>query len=242
MKLIMDEKLKHRLIGLAVIISIAAIFAPAVLRKSSQNFETISVRIAVPPKPAAPEVVVSHKNDLFKTIKIAKVTLAQDSIENPLPQPVNADHLSSSSHESETLSKAEPEPEIESVKITATPAKKPTLAASISPLPPKVKPKLLVKAIKAPKTTQVHRAPVVKKDTYAVQLATFSKLANAQSLVNKLHGKGYKANLIKIASRQGTIYKVSVGNSPNKDQLIHLRKQLAHAVQLNGFIVNTGVS
>ena len=70
MKLVMDEKLKHRLIGLAVIISLGAIFAPAMMKKSSQRLESnFSVNVKLPPKPLAPDVVMTDEKEMFKTIK-----------------------------------------------------------------------------------------------------------------------------------------------------------------------------
>ena len=81
MKLVMDEKLKHRLIGLAVIISLGAIFAPAIMKKSSQNLESnYSVNIKLPPKPLVPDVVSSNEKEVFQTIKVAKVKIP--SVEN----------------------------------------------------------------------------------------------------------------------------------------------------------------
>jgi DedD protein len=81
-----------------------------------------------------------------------------------------------------------------------------------------------------------------KKGLYAVQLASFSKLANAQALVTKLQRKGYKANYVKTVARNGTIYKVYAGHSPVKSDVVKLKTQLASAMQMNGFVVNTGVS
>ena len=37
MKFVMDERLKHRLTGVVVILAIAAIFVPAVMKKSNQH-------------------------------------------------------------------------------------------------------------------------------------------------------------------------------------------------------------
>ena len=52
MKLITDERVKHRLVGLAVILSIAAIFAPAIMKKSSQRFdENVSMSLELPARP-----------------------------------------------------------------------------------------------------------------------------------------------------------------------------------------------
>lgn len=43
MKLIMDEKVKHRLIGLAVIISLGAIFAPALIKNQAKALKVTLV-------------------------------------------------------------------------------------------------------------------------------------------------------------------------------------------------------
>ena len=50
MKLVIDEKVKHRLVGLAVILSMGIIIAPAVLKKSQQHKN-------------------NKKNEFFKTTK-----------------------------------------------------------------------------------------------------------------------------------------------------------------------------
>jgi DedD protein len=83
---------------------------------------------------------------------------------------------------------------------------------------------------------------VTRKEVYAVQLASFSHLNNAQSLVNRLRAKGYKANYTKTANNRGAVYKVFAGNSPRKLDVLKLKTQLATAMQINGFVVNTGVS
>lgn len=77
---------------------------------------------------------------------------------------------------------------------------------------------------------------------YAVQLASFSQLSNAQALVGKLNSKGYKAKFIRTSGKQGPVYKVYAGHSPRKVDALKLKSQLASAMQLNGFVVNTGVS
>ena len=98
MKLVMDEKLKHRLIGLAVIISLGAIFAPAVMKKSSQHLDrNFSVNVKLPPKPVAPDVVLTNEKELFQTIKIAKpqipaVTEQRQLTELVRAEPVKSDH------------------------------------------------------------------------------------------------------------------------------------------------------
>jgi DedD protein len=264
MKLVIDEKLKHRLIGLAVVISLGAIFAPAMMKKSNQSVENnYSVRVKLPPKPSAPNVAVVDEKEVFRTIKIAKVHIPNVSAESQLPELAKAEMLHSdviASRESSSLEKPSDKTSAESIQLALEQAAQNTVKhvqVAVKKPPMNVKAKVLahnrVRTIKKVpvtlhpksqniKVTNRNQVRPVHKELYAVQLASFSQLANAQSLVNKLHSKGYKARFIKVASKQGVTFKVFAGHSPQKTDVIKLKMQLANAMQLNGFIVNTGVS
>lgn len=76
MKLVLDDKAKHRLVGIAVLLSIIVVFAPAVLKKSQQRFEeTVSVSVRLPPKPVLPKVAVTQPKALFQATKVASVNI-----------------------------------------------------------------------------------------------------------------------------------------------------------------------
>ena len=271
MKLVMDEKLKHRLVGISVVLSLGAIFLPAMMKKSSQHLESnLSVNVQLPPKPIAPNVAVTDEEQMFKTIKIAKVNIksaapqvkedfiasapvheksnmpvatvdptpAQVAIEKPIELALN-NAVQTTVHKEVKVVQAKVEKPV--IKPTA-PVVKPVQVAAQQVIQRKVelvKPKMPVKPVVAQVVT---KKPAVKHDIYAVQLASFSKLANAEALVRKLQGKGYKASYARVAGRNGTIYKVYVGHSPIRDNVVKLKTQLASAMQLNGFVVNTGVS
>ncbi|MCL9684630.1 SPOR domain-containing protein [Legionella maioricensis] len=254
MKLVMDEKLKHRLVGLAVILSLGAIFAPAVMKKSSQHVDgNFSVNVKLPPKPLAPDVVLTDEKEVFKTIKVAKVEIPSVSEKRQLTELVKAEPVKSD------LINANPKPDVKvAANSNAAPvhlavneaanntAKKIIKVANPQPAKPPVavalKQKAVTKVVPVTKVAQANNKPSIRKDIYAVQLASFSQLANAQTLVNKLHSKGYKANFIRTKGKQGPVYKVYVGHSPRKTDVMKLKTQLASAMQLNGFVVNTGVS
>lgn len=248
----MDEKLKHRLIGLAVIISLGAIFAPAILKKSSQQLDTnLSVNVKLPPKPLAPNIVMNDDKDVFETIKVAKVNIAAVSDDDQLSEFAHAQTISSevSNELSSSLAKTQtdvtPEPVTVAVNQAAQQSAKQYVAVT---KPAKVVKPAPVVAVKKPvvsKPVAVAKAavkPSAKTEMYAVQLASFSQLNNAQALVSKLNSKGYKAKFIKISSAQGPVYKVYAGHSPRRVDVLKLKSQLASSMQLNGFVVNTGVS
>ncbi|MBA3536134.1 MAG: SPOR domain-containing protein [Tatlockia sp.] len=103
MKLVMDERVKHRLIGLAVILSIGAIFAPAIMKKSSQRIDgNVNVSVKLPAKPAQPHLDMAEKKAMFETVKVAHVDLPNvNSKQLPLPSLAKAEQLSKSMERNE---------------------------------------------------------------------------------------------------------------------------------------------
>jgi DedD protein len=235
MKLLLDEKIKHRLIGLAVVISLAAIFAPAVMRQSSQRLEhNFSSTVKLPPKPSAPNVVIIDENDVFKTIKVARVDVPAVPNDAQLPEIAKAQSIESARNGIDTMSQvAQIKPQPKSIQLALNDSTSLSNAGSSSKLK---------NSLNSQKLVKTNTMPILKKAIYSVQLASFSNLSNAQSLINKLKAKGYKTNLIKTSNSKGSIYKVYAGQLPHREEALRLRTQLASAMQLNGFVVNAGVS
>jgi DedD protein len=257
MKLVMDEKLKNRLVGLAVIISLGAIFAPAIIKKSNQP-ESFRVNVKLPPKPLAPDVVMSDEKEVFKTIKVAKVKIEQATENKQSSELVKAEPIKSdlvNVHKTQTAQTVQDDAKTKAIQLALNDSAKTAAKQSVNVSTKEMKKQKVIaslnrKAINKPlvvKTAQrvakkVNSLSLNKKNVYAVQLASFAQLSNAQALVSRLQKKGYKANYVKAPSRQGSFYKVFVGYSPSKNEVIKLKTQLASAMQLNGFVVNTGVS
>lgn len=247
MKLVLDERVKHRLIGLAVILSIAAIFAPAIMKKSNQRFDgNVSVSVDLPPKPLQPNIEMAEKKALFETVKVAHVEI------NDLPE----------QHPVSAIAKAEPLSPLEDAMNTDVfaPAAKvvskiqtPVLAkAKLKPVPAPAVIKVAKQTIKTPPRVikpkvVAQKAPLSRssgsyfsRGGYAVQLATFSKQRNADILISKLRAKGYRGIYNKVRTNQGIVYKVLVGQVNQREQAQALKQQLASAVQIRGFVVSTG--
>lgn len=257
MKLVMDEKVKHRLIGLAVILSIAAIFAPAIMKKSNQRFDdNVSVSVELPPKPLQPNLAIANEKTMFAAVKVAHVEIPELINEQPLPTIAKAESLSQMNESklkeiAPIIAKAEvpsikkPKP----VALTLAQAERvgnkviafKKLAGAQKATPKKVAPKSPIRVVAKNKNSGKKPAAVnLTKNGYAVQLATFSKQQNADSLVHKLRGKGYKASYNKIKTNAGTMYKVIVGQAQHREKALDLQKQLAAVMQIKGFIVTTG--
>ncbi|PJD93903.1 MAG: hypothetical protein CK424_01205 [Legionella sp.] len=97
-KKILDDRIKHRLIGFVVVLSLMIIFLPAMLRQSNQRFDEV-VSFRVPKKPVAPQMAMVDKAHMFKTVKVATVTIptsgkVQSTIAQaqPLSEPVTKEH------------------------------------------------------------------------------------------------------------------------------------------------------
>lgn len=245
MKLIIDERVKHRIIGLAVILSIGAIFAPAIMKKSNQRFDSnVSVSVELPPKPEQPKIALTEKKEMFETIKVAHVEIPDES-DGQLPQslpkstPNNAKQVQSLKlAASSVVNRMELPTTIaknNSNLLSATKVAAIKKVAKAAILPTNMKPKAIAKNNRAVKPLTKR----VVRNGYAVQLATFSKQSNADSLVAKLRKNGYIATANKIKTNTGVAYKVLVGQVDKKEQALALQKKLASIVQINGFIVST---
>ncbi|KTD06623.1 Sporulation domain-containing protein [Legionella gratiana] len=260
MKLVIDEKLKHRLVGLAVVLSLGAIFLPSMMKKSSQRFEhNFRVNVQLPPKPKAPHVVMTDEKEMFETIKVAKVEIPPvlDQKGSELDKEDFIQSVQAVDDAAIRIAKAE---RVSNRGVATKPielalnnaaknvVKKQTNEVVAKPAKPVEPVKVQTQAVQKRVATKPVIAKarenhsVEQKNIYAVQLASFAQFSNAQALVNKLQSQGYKANYIKTNGKRGVIYKVYVGHSPVKSDVMKVKTQLASAMQLNGLVVNTGVS
>ena len=230
MKLVMDERIKHRLTGLVVIVSLAVIFLPVVMKSSNHRLdENIRVSLKLPHKPALPNVSIPKQEVMFGELNVAHVDLptipATPSVEKVAKAKTLVDV---SVKEPVAVAKAEPE-------VIQTP-KETVVAKNIS-----IQHEVKNVAIKPNKPPTVVAANKIKSQAYAVQLAAFTKQENANTLVANLRRHGFSASSQKVAGRRGVYYQVLVGNLPQKNAAINLQKQLASSLRLHGFVVQTAV-
>lgn len=281
MKLVLDDKAKHRLVGIAVLLSIIVVFAPAVLKKSQQRFEeTVSVSVRLPPKPSLPRVSVSQPKALFQATKVATVDIPKvNRTAAALNELAEAKRLSKPQLASSNVIALDTKREainhtglgnqIHTVAQMTTSGKTIAPVAESQPVNVKQKsaqenisviPKIDIPTRVQPRTSTQQSEPIEKSvlkpiaqgtatqqsvsGNYGVQLASFAKESNAIALVAKLKKQGYVVNYFRFQAPQaGSIYyKVVVGGLVGKDQAQKLQKQLAQALQLNGFVVTQGTT
>jgi len=213
MKFMMDERVKHRLTGVVVILSIAVVFLPAMMKKSNLHFEeNIGISMKLPSKPMPPNVSIPKQNVMLKTLKVAHVDI-QNVPEGPYKS---------------VIAKAEP--------LSTPPA--PVLVKAVLPVKP-VKPAPTLAANIVSKT---NKSLNNLKEGYGVQLASFGQQRNADYLVARLRKQGFDASYNKINGKKGMFYQVVVGLVNQKNDAVDLQKKIANNMQINGFIIKTGVS
>ena len=214
MKLVMSERVKYRVTGLVVIMSVAAIFLPTLMKNSNHRFEeNISLAVHLPPKPPAPQVAIANEKTLFQTVKVAHVDIPKVVEDLQATQIAKAEPLS-----------------IKSVVPAAPVINKQVIAKADLFIAPAAKAAASVPAKKLAnvierKAIKVATVSDIKKEIYAVQLASFTQQDNAKSLVNRLRSKGYIASYNKFSGKQGEFYKVLVGQLHQKNEAKTLQKQ-----------------
>lgn len=228
MKFTMNERIKHRVTGVAVLLSIIIIFLPAMVKHSNRRIvEKTSVSVHLPPKPPFPKVAQADEKKMFESVKVAKIDIPAVVEPEHVTRAANAESLSRSRvKELKTvMAEASSEEEIKSVLA------KPLIIEHVKLAKVSTQTKLAKS-----KKSQVVQKPLVKKDRFAVQLASFSELNNAQTMLNKLRDMGYKATY----SKKGNFYKVVVGDVDGRFEAKSLQKKLVDAMELNGFVVKIG--
>ena len=264
MKFSMDESMKHRVIGITVIISIAAVFLPAMLKKNSQRMDSHEIAIHLPPKPEKIEADNVDEEQVFKSVKVAHVELPavdthrtdveeKETSYNDSPEPLQT--VENVSQEEETvLSLNSTEPSIPASSIPSstgqdnsksqlkTEDKPLRKTAQVKPHPHREKTNTASVSSVQAKSSSVKKAPKTATiPLYAVQMGVFSDKKNAQKFINILKNKGFSGNQSVVYKGTKKVYKVTVGNSADRVQAEKLKQLLLTQTRIKGFIVEKGV-
>ena len=192
----MDQGLKERLVGAAVLVAIAVWLIPWVLDGPEKNpVETGPASLQLP---AAQEPVPMRT----QTLKLGEPPAAAQ----PAPPPTE---------------KTEAPPE--TVVAAATPESTPTPPPSSVVTPPTAaaptsKPAVSETARKPVTPPPAAAATSTAKGDWTVQLGSFGDEGNARRLADRATTFGYKANVASYKANGKTMYRVRVGASGSKAQ------------------------
>jgi DedD protein len=197
----MDESLKARLIGAAVLVALAVILIPELLTgrgpahasapapAGDRGTRTIVIDVggngATPS--AGPAASVDREPGLL-------APAAQAQVQESVPEPAA------------TLADTNPAPVAAGAAATASPAPAATPAATPAPAaaPP----------AQAPRA--VSPAPAEARGAWAVQVGAFGSTGAADKVINELRSAGFRAYVSPVQRGGKTLYRVRVGPEPER--------------------------
>jgi DedD protein len=190
----MDQGLKERLVGAAVLVAIAVWLIPWVLDGTDAGVEPTASSLQLP---AAEEPMPMRT----QTLRLG------DAQSSPDPAPTAAAPAAAAiADASAAPARAEPEPAAEDDGAGAETA---VAAAVPEAVPPKPTPTAESRPAPPPKPSAA--APVAASGDWTVQLGVFSDEANARRLAQRAGAFGYKAEVSSYRNQGKTMYRVRVG-------------------------------
>jgi len=191
------RRARRRLVGAIVLALAVAVFVPMLLESDPKPLgEDVSVKIP----PVDEGKFVNRLNEKSKSEAPKVVAKAEPKVEAPKPPPPEAPKADAPKDDAPKAEAQKDEPAKVETARTEPPrpepakAEPPTTAAKATPAAPKESP-----------------AKDHATGDFAVQVFAFSDDKGANSLVNKLKGKGFPAYSEPVSTSRGTLWRVRVG-------------------------------
>ena len=223
----MEEGLKQRLVGAAVLVLLAVIFVPVLLESGPDQSE-VGFDLGTSPSaesgfssriiPLEDSADASSEAATPSTPEFAPIGEEEEDATNrgaEIPETLPlADVSPADSSDSESLTTVVPEPD--------APGSAETPAASE------------VDANAAAAGEAEEQSPSA---AWAAQLGSFSERRNALVLRNRLRAKGYPAFTQAVVGDEGEVTRVLVGPEPTRDRTVAAIEALRRDTGLDGFVV-----
>ncbi len=206
----MDQKLRQRLVGAIVLVSLAVFFIPIILEGPENDW--VVRNQAMPEPPAIDFPVHKQPPPLSETPMMPAV--AGKATEQAKAEPPKA---------ASTLPGATPRPPKKPIE---KPTEKPPVKSTAKS----------VKVIVPPKSPETRFPP----GSWGIQLGSFSDKANATTLSDKLQAARYPSFLEDAKAKSGTLYKVIVGPYNSREAAEKIRDEISKQQGLKGFLTGLG--
>ncbi len=208
-----ENRLKQRLVGAIVLVSLAVIFIPMLL-SGRGGYERLITASNIPPEPEAGRRVIEIPLQEVppRPEKKPITTVVVDEYTKELPK---------------NFKPSKPEKGAESKTGISSDAKhapaKDTLTEPRKPVSEQA-------SAVAPKTDSG------EPQAWVVQMGSFSEQANAMALRDRIRSKRYPAYVEAVDTFQGTIYRVRVGPERTRAKAEALQTRLRKVFNLNGMV------
>jgi cell division septation protein DedD len=247
----MDDKTKHRIVGIVVVAAFLVILVPALFKNSFWGESSKAVeetKYAQDERPVidstGPSASTAPETENFQTSQIAQVSLDEANKSEEQPLALTSESPASVQTPAENTATMDDSPPVASsaapavsrepgklVQPTATMAPEPVAKPIVvKPAPPKPTP-----IVAQPKPV-VPPKPAVKADqklmNVCFQLGTFSNASNAQSLVSRLKAQGfYTAKTTAVMLSGGKqVQRVTYCKTMSHEEMLQARAKLTSLV------------
>jgi len=200
------RRARRRLVGAIVLALAVAVFVPMLLESDPKPLgEDVSVKIP----PVDDGKFVNRLNEKSKAEPPKALAKAEPKAEAKAEAP-----------------KPAPEPKAEAPKPAPEPVKAETPKEDAAKAdPPKEEARKSEPVVPAP-TAKPEPAKETAGGEFSVQVFAFSDDKGANSLVNKLKGKGFAAYTEPVNTSRGTLWRVRIGPFPSREGAIAARDKL----------------
>ncbi|WP_374090189.1 SPOR domain-containing protein [Methylomicrobium lacus] len=248
----MDQELKQRLIGAAVVTALAAIFIPMLFDDPVDTSGQAVSEMTIPEVPATPPTAAESKlpTDAASVENAAGNPPATDlnagaieKIEPGLQENAPADYEPPADVEPSADAEAIPEEEAEIVPSAPEPVTeqappapkksspaKAVLPKTIAPVSEQTAPTPVVKPVPAKPIEAPAAKPApkgsAKFERWTIQAGSFTKKENAALQRDKLRKLGFPATLETLSTGQGTMYRLKIGPELDKQRALDIRNRL----------------
>ena len=249
----MDQELKQRLIGAAVITALATIFIPMLfddpIDESGKTVSELKMPV-LPSKAQEIEIMpLPEKVEDVGTLPAEQQPAApsinseedagDDEAAMEAPQPRNLQITAKETAVTPPATKWEEEEEdVVEVPAVKPVEQKPIPAAQKSTPMPATKAESVTKAAK-PVVTEPVKKPATTTENAETRLylnaGSFTQKSNAVGLYDNLKQKGFAVSIKEIAGEKGTVYKVRVGPMMSKATAQSVKSKLSK-INVNSFV------
>lgn len=204
----LNDTLKKRLVGAVVLVSLAVILIPLLLKGTGERTSMPRYGSNVPEKP-------DYK---FKTIEIP-LQVPPDQAQGASSEQVQ---VVESPKEAAAATTAPGTPKAEA------PQSAPAPNAATNPKPERKH------ATATPMTAPTEAGP----EAWVVQVGSFGNTKNAFDLRDKLRGKGFNAFVEKVEAEGKTVYRVRIGPQLTREAANAVQAKLAKHTRFNGLVMH----
>ena len=228
----MEERLKQRLVGAIVLVSLAVVFVPILFDSSHEPDGELSA----PPVAEIPERPrdrsASPASDAIEAPETPRLD-AEVERERSRPAPVP----DAAGRDAPSGALAPGSPSTSSEAPASTGASGSPASAPRSDSPPARPEPAAGEPDDASGKTPAARAPAAASDGWAVQLGSFREPKNALALRERLQAGGYSAFVEPGSSARDKLSRVFVGPMPSREQARASAARLRREMELEGIVV-----